>query len=97
MKCGRSRPPEEGRQSACLRRASKSKAFPTRAKSSVETYLAAAELLGQRTAEMHLALASDASDPAFAPEPFTMDSQQALEQSMSRAACSCVLVCCATR
>jgi maltose alpha-D-glucosyltransferase/alpha-amylase len=57
--------------------------IPDRANSSVETYLAAAELLGQRTAEMHLALASDASDPAFAPEPFTMDSQQALEQSMS--------------
>jgi trehalose synthase-fused probable maltokinase len=56
---------------------------PDRANSSIETYLAAAELLGQRTAEMHLALASDASDPAFAPEPFTMDSQQALEQSMS--------------
>jgi maltose alpha-D-glucosyltransferase/alpha-amylase len=54
-----------------------------RANSSIETYLAAAELLGQRTAEMHLALASDASDPAFAPEPFTMDSQQALEQSIS--------------
>jgi trehalose synthase-fused probable maltokinase len=54
------------------------------AKSSVETYLAAAELLGQRTAEMHLALASDASDPAFAPEPFTMDSQRALEQSVNR-------------
>jgi trehalose synthase-fused probable maltokinase len=54
------------------------------AKSSVETYLAAAELLGQRTAEMHLALASDASDPAFTPEPFTMDSQQALEQSVNR-------------
>src|SRR5579863_2138458 len=56
---------------------------PDFARSSVETYLAAAELLGQRTAEMHLALASDASDPAFAPEPFTMESQQALEQSMS--------------
>jgi trehalose synthase-fused probable maltokinase len=56
---------------------------PDFARSSVETYLTAAELLGQRTAEMHLALASDASDPAFAPEPFTMDSQQALEQSVS--------------
>jgi maltose alpha-D-glucosyltransferase/alpha-amylase len=56
---------------------------PDVARSAVETYLAAAELLGQRTAEMHLALASDASGPAFAPEPFTMDSQQALEQSMS--------------
>ena len=57
---------------------------PDTAKSSVETYLASVELLGQRTAEMHLALASDASDPAFAPEPFTMDSQQALEQSVNR-------------
>ncbi len=57
---------------------------PDFARSSVETYLAAAELLGQRTAEMHLALASDASDPAFAPEPFTMESQQALEQSVNR-------------
>jgi trehalose synthase-fused probable maltokinase len=56
---------------------------PDFARSSVETYLAAAELLGQRTAEMHLALASDASDPAFAPEPFTMESQQALEQSIN--------------
>jgi trehalose synthase-fused probable maltokinase len=56
---------------------------PDFARSSVETYLAAAELLGQRTAEMHLALASDASDPAFAPEPFTVESQQALEQSVS--------------
>ncbi len=55
---------------------------PEGAKSAVEDYLAAAELLGQRTAEMHLALASDASDPAFAPEPFTVESQQALEQSV---------------
>src|SRR3984885_13539759 len=58
-------------------------AAPDVAKSAVEVYLAAAELLGQRTAEMHLALASDASDPAFAPEPFTAESQQALEQSVS--------------
>jgi len=62
---------------------SQTQGIPDRAKSAVETYLAAAELLGQRTAEMHLALASVASDPAFAPEPFTMESQQALEQSVS--------------
>jgi maltose alpha-D-glucosyltransferase/alpha-amylase len=31
----------------------------------------AAALLGRRTAEMHLALATPTSDPAFAPEPFT--------------------------
>jgi maltose alpha-D-glucosyltransferase/alpha-amylase len=34
-------------------------------------YAATAETLGRRTAEVHLALASDTSDPAFAPEPFT--------------------------
>jgi maltose alpha-D-glucosyltransferase/alpha-amylase len=34
-------------------------------------YLGTAETLGRRTAEVHLALASDSSLPAFAPEPFT--------------------------
>ena len=33
----------------------------------------AAALLGRRTAEMHLALATPATDPAFAAEPFTAD------------------------
>jgi maltose alpha-D-glucosyltransferase/alpha-amylase len=36
-------------------------------------YLGTAEILGRRTAEMHLALASDTSAPAFAPEPFTRE------------------------
>jgi len=35
--------------------------------------LQAAALLGHRTAELHLALASATSDPAFAPEPFTAE------------------------
>jgi maltose alpha-D-glucosyltransferase/alpha-amylase len=34
-------------------------------------YLGAAELLGTRTAEMHLALATPTDDPAFAREPFS--------------------------
>jgi len=34
-------------------------------------YLEKVELLGKRTAELHLALASDPADPAFAPEAFT--------------------------
>ena len=34
--------------------------------------------LGQRTAEMHLALAADLADPAFAPEPFTAQDRNAL-------------------
>lgn len=35
-----------------------------------ELTLAAMALIGRRTAEMHLALAQDTEDPAFAPEPF---------------------------
>jgi maltose alpha-D-glucosyltransferase / alpha-amylase len=34
-------------------------------------YLGTARMLGRRTAEVHLALASDSSRPAFAPETFT--------------------------
>jgi len=35
--------------------------------------LVGAETLGRRTAEMHLALASDSSNPAFAPETYTKE------------------------
>jgi trehalose synthase-fused probable maltokinase len=55
---------------------------PEFARASVEPYLSAAELLGRRTAEMHLALASEPRDPAFVPEPFTMEFQRNLEQSI---------------
>jgi maltose alpha-D-glucosyltransferase / alpha-amylase len=41
-------------------------------------YLGTAETLGRRTAEMHLALASDAVNRAFVPEPFTSDDMRAL-------------------
>jgi maltose alpha-D-glucosyltransferase/alpha-amylase len=37
------------------------------------TAIRAAAVIGRRTAEMHLALASDATDPAFAPEPLTSE------------------------
>jgi maltose alpha-D-glucosyltransferase/alpha-amylase len=36
-------------------------------------YLDAAALLGRRTGEMHLALATPTTDPAFAAEPFTLE------------------------
>ncbi len=39
-------------------------------------------LLGLRTAEMHLALASDVSDPALRPEPFDPHYQRSLYQSI---------------
>jgi maltose alpha-D-glucosyltransferase/alpha-amylase len=45
-------------------------------------YLSAIELLGQRTAELHLTLASDDTDPSFAPEPFTLFYQRSIYQYM---------------
>lgn len=41
-----------------------------------------AALLGQRTGELHLALASDDTDPAFRPEPFNLMYQRSLLQSL---------------
>ena len=43
-----------------------------------EKYPARVGQLGQRTAEMHLALAADREDPAFAPEPVTAEDRRAL-------------------
>ncbi len=40
-------------------------------KEQLGSYPEAADLLGKRTAELHLALASDPNDPEFAPEPFS--------------------------
>jgi maltose alpha-D-glucosyltransferase/alpha-amylase len=45
-------------------------------------FLGAARILGERTAQLHLALASATTDPAFTPEPFTPAVQQGLEESM---------------
>lgn len=44
----------------------------------VGPHLEWASLLGQRTAEMHIALASERRDPNFAPEPLTSMDRQAL-------------------
>jgi len=48
----------------------------------IGTYTELARLLGQRTAEMHLALGRDQQNRDFAPEPFTPFYQRALFQSM---------------
>ena len=47
-------------------------------------YPSRAELLGQRTGELHVALSGEAAQalPAMAPEPFTMLYQRSLEQSI---------------
>jgi maltose alpha-D-glucosyltransferase/alpha-amylase len=55
---------------------------PELAKETIGPYLTSVELLGQRTAELHLALASVSDDPVFAPEPFSFMYQTSLYQSM---------------
>jgi maltose alpha-D-glucosyltransferase/alpha-amylase len=55
---------------------------PELAQQFLGVYLGDAKVLGQRTAEMHLALASDTSNEAFKPEPFSKLYQRSLYQSM---------------
>lgn len=57
-------------------------AVPTEAEERIGPYLASARLLGRRTAELHLALTRDAADPAFTLEPFTVEFQRYLNESM---------------
>jgi maltose alpha-D-glucosyltransferase/alpha-amylase len=56
--------------------------IPEAARDAIGPYLADAELLGVRTAQMHLALASRDDDPAFKPEPFTPHYQRSIYQFM---------------
>lgn len=55
---------------------------PALARDMIGPYLGAVQLLGERTAEMHLALASTPIDPFFAPEPFSTLYQRSIYQSM---------------
>jgi maltose alpha-D-glucosyltransferase/alpha-amylase len=52
--------------------------IPEPVQEAMGAYLELSAKLGRRTAEMHLALAADTSDPAFAPEPLTRDDMRAL-------------------
>ncbi len=56
--------------------------IPEDAHEQVGPFLALAELLGQRTAQMHIALAAVPDDPALTPEPLTSLSQRSLYQSL---------------
>jgi maltose alpha-D-glucosyltransferase/alpha-amylase len=56
--------------------------IPTFADDLIGPYLENIKLLGQRTAELHVALASNADEPDFAPEPFSVLYQRSLYQSM---------------
>ena len=62
-------PPEEGSVPSFLGKAP----VPAAAREHAGFYLDAAALLGRRTAEMHLALATATDDPAFQAEPLTAD------------------------
>ncbi len=55
---------------------------PTLAREAIGPYLESVRILGQRTAEMHIALASDHNDVAFNPEPFSPTYQRSIYQSM---------------
>jgi maltose alpha-D-glucosyltransferase/alpha-amylase len=48
----------------------------------IRPYLDAVQLLGKRTAELHLALGSEPDDPAFAPEPFTAAFQRDYKETL---------------
>ena len=56
--------------------------LPAIAQETIGEYLHSAQLLGQRTAELHLALASAMDDPNFAPEPFSVTYQRSLCHGM---------------
>jgi maltose alpha-D-glucosyltransferase/alpha-amylase len=56
--------------------------FDPLASEMIGAYLESARLLGQRTAELHIALASDPDDHDFAPESFSTLYQRSLYQSM---------------
>ena len=45
-------------------------------------HLETVRLLGERTAEMHAALAQDTESPDFAPEPFSLQHQRSIFQSI---------------
>jgi maltose alpha-D-glucosyltransferase/alpha-amylase len=55
---------------------------PPLAQELIGSYLESARLLGERTADLHAALASNTTDPQFAPEPFSKLYQRSIYQSM---------------
>ncbi len=56
--------------------------MPPAAREVIGAYLELAALLGRRTAEMHVALASNSDDPSFAPEPYSALDRRSKYQSM---------------
>jgi maltose alpha-D-glucosyltransferase/alpha-amylase len=56
--------------------------LPAEVADSIGSYIEFARLLGERTGQMHVALAAATDDPAFAPEPFTPLQQRSLYGSL---------------
>jgi maltose alpha-D-glucosyltransferase/alpha-amylase len=56
--------------------------IPSAAAEAIGPYGESARLLGVRTAELHMALASDPTSPAFAPEPYTPHHRRGVFESM---------------
>ncbi len=54
--------------------------IPELASLTIGSYLPSAQLLGQRTAELHIALGSDLDNPDFTPEPFSSFYQRSIYQ-----------------
>ncbi len=84
LAAGAGAPPAETRAAPMLDLASQEP--PPAARELISGYLASAELLGRRTAELHLALSADASDPDFAPEPWAEQDRRAVYETMRRRA-----------
>ena len=57
--------------------------LPEAATRTVGAYLESARVLGQRTAELHAALASDPDDSAFTPEHISQQDQRSIFQSLN--------------
>jgi len=58
------------------------KELPPLIEESLGTYFTSAQTLGQRTAELHIALSSDQDDADFAPEPFSLIYQRSVFHAM---------------
>ncbi|MFB2833112.1 maltose alpha-D-glucosyltransferase [Floridanema evergladense] len=54
--------------------------LPELAQQTIGSYLASASLIGEVTADLHIALAANAEDPNFAPEPFSSFYQRSIYQ-----------------
>ncbi len=75
-------PPDPGPLTSDSILAAAEAVVPAQAAELIGPYLESARLLGQRTAQLHAALGSPTSDPAFAPEIYTPHYQRSLYQSL---------------